>query len=88
MAKKNKTQETEVNVADFVNSYVDNDQKKADSFQLIELLQKWSGFAPKMWGLPSLVLEATITNTQVVMRAMLLSLDSPQERPNFPFMFS
>ncbi|MCT4628260.1 DUF1801 domain-containing protein [Winogradskyella sp.] len=47
---KNKTKETEVNVTDFIESYVDNDQKKADSYQLIELLSKWSGFEPKMWG--------------------------------------
>ena len=47
---KNKTTETEVSVIDFVNSYVDNEQKKADSFQLIELMTKWSGFEPKMWG--------------------------------------
>ena len=46
----NKTVETEANVVDFINSYVDNDQKKADSFQLIELMQEWSGFEPKMWG--------------------------------------
>jgi hypothetical protein len=50
MATKNKTTETQVDVTDFVNAYVDNDQKKADSFQLIELLTKWSGFEPKMWG--------------------------------------
>ncbi|MEH6535552.1 MAG: DUF1801 domain-containing protein [Psychroserpens sp.] len=47
---KNKTTETEVNVIDFINSFVDNDQKKTDSFQLIELMSKWSGFEPKMWG--------------------------------------
>ena len=47
---KNKTAETEVRVIDFVNSYVENEQKKADSFQLIELMSKWSGFEPKMWG--------------------------------------
>ncbi|MBS4042713.1 MAG: DUF1801 domain-containing protein [Chitinophagaceae bacterium] len=35
---------------DFINSYVDNEQKKAESFQLINLLKKWSGFEPKMWG--------------------------------------
>jgi len=50
MAKKNKTAETNVNVTDFINSFVDNEQKKADSFQLIELMTKWSGFEPKMWG--------------------------------------
>ena len=47
---KNKTTETEVDVFAFIDSYVDNDQKKADSLQLIELMSKWSGFAPKMWG--------------------------------------
>jgi hypothetical protein len=50
MAKANKTNETTVNVTDFINSYVEKDEKKADSFQLIELLSKWSGFEPKMWG--------------------------------------
>ena len=47
---KNKTTETSVHVVDFINQYVDNDQKKADSFRLIELMQEWSGFEPKMWG--------------------------------------
>ncbi|HEY9083307.1 MAG TPA: DUF1801 domain-containing protein [Vicingaceae bacterium] len=54
MATKNKTTETAVNVIDFINSFVENDQKKADSFQLIELMTKWSGFEPKMWG-PSII---------------------------------
>ena len=54
MATKNKTTETAVNVFDFINSFVENDQKKADSFQLIELMTKWSGFEPKMWG-PSII---------------------------------
>jgi len=50
MGTKNKTTETEVNVIDFINSFVDNDQKKQDSFRLVELMWKWSGFEPKMWG--------------------------------------
>lgn len=50
MAVKNKTTETEVNVTDFIHSYVDDEQKKADSFRLIELMKEWSGFEPKMWG--------------------------------------
>ena len=50
MAKKNKTSETGVSVRDFINSFVDNEQKKADSFRLIELMREWSGFEPKMWG--------------------------------------
>jgi hypothetical protein len=47
---KNKTVETEVNVIDFINAFVENDQKKADSFRLVDLMSEWSGFEPKMWG--------------------------------------
>ena len=54
MATKTKTTETEVNVIDFINSFADSEQKKQDSFRLIELMQKWSGFKPKMWG-PTMV---------------------------------
>jgi hypothetical protein len=50
MAKKNKTNETEIIVNDFLDSFVDNEQKKADSHKLIELMRSWSGFEPKMWG--------------------------------------
>ena len=50
MATKNKTAETEVSVVDFINSFVENEQKKADSFRLLALMQEWSGFKPKMWG--------------------------------------
>ena len=51
---KTKTTYTGQDVIDFVNSFVDNEQKKADSFQLIELMQEWSEFEPKMWG-PSII---------------------------------
>jgi hypothetical protein len=54
MATKNKTKETEVKVFDFINAFVDNDQKKDDSYKLMELMEKWSGFKPKMWG-PSII---------------------------------
>ena len=47
---KTKTAYTGENVTDFINSYVDNEQKKADSFRLIELMQEWSNAEPKMWG--------------------------------------
>jgi len=47
---KQKTTETDVDVYTFIDSYVEKEQKRADSLALIELLQKWSGFAPKMWG--------------------------------------
>lgn len=51
---KTKTTYTGQNVTDFINSYVDNEQKKVDSYQLIELMQEWSGSEPKMWG-PSII---------------------------------
>lgn len=54
MAAKNKTAETKVNVIDFINSFVDKEEKRQDSFRLIELMRKWSGFEPKMWG-PSII---------------------------------
>ncbi|GFZ78794.1 hypothetical protein GCM10011531_05530 [Aquaticitalea lipolytica] len=47
---KTKTTYTGENVIDFINSYVDNEQKKADSFSLIKLLQEWSGEEAKMFG--------------------------------------
>lgn len=45
-----KTQYTGVDVIEFINTYVESEQKKADSFQLIALLEEWSGFEPKIWG--------------------------------------
>lgn len=51
---KNKTNETTINVTEFINSYVVDEQKKADSFELIKLMQQWSGFEAKMWG-PTIV---------------------------------
>ncbi len=47
---KNKTIETKVDVFDFIDSYVDKEQKKTDSNQLIKLMEKWTGFKPRMWG--------------------------------------
>lgn len=46
---KNKTNETEGSVADFINS-VDDEKKRADSFRLLELFEKNTGVVAKMWG--------------------------------------
>ncbi|WP_113924745.1 DUF1801 domain-containing protein [Cognataquiflexum aquatile] len=46
---KNKTQETEGSVADFINA-IEDDQKRKDSFELIRIFREASGFDPKMWG--------------------------------------
>lgn len=45
-----KTTYNEEDVFEFVNSYVEKEQKKADSLKLIALMREWSGFEPKMWG--------------------------------------
>lgn len=50
MATKNKTTETSANVIDFISSFVDKEEKKQDSFHLLDLMQTWSGFEAKMWG--------------------------------------
>lgn len=47
---KLKTTYTQQDVTAFVNSYVENEQKKMDSFELIKLMQTWTGEKPKMWG--------------------------------------
>ncbi|OXA80430.1 protein of unknown function (DU1801) [Flavobacterium aquidurense] len=51
---KNKTTETETSVLDFINTFVDDETKRNDSFELIKIMQKVTGFEPKMWG-PSII---------------------------------
>jgi hypothetical protein len=47
---KNKTAETGADVIDFINAFADTEQKKADSFALLKLMQQATGHQPKMWG--------------------------------------
>ncbi len=47
---KVKTTYTEESVLDFLASNVEDEQKKADSIRLIELMGQWSGCEAKMWG--------------------------------------
>ncbi len=47
---KNKTAETEKNVIEFIYEFADTEQKRKDSYELIELMQNVSGHEPKMWG--------------------------------------
>ncbi|MCX7743035.1 MAG: DUF1801 domain-containing protein [Flavobacteriales bacterium] len=54
MPRKNKTTETNTDVTVFIHAFVTHEQKKQDSFKLIELMQQWSGYEPKMWG-PSII---------------------------------
>jgi hypothetical protein len=44
-----KTKPTTASVEDFINS-VQNEQKRKDSFVILEMMKKASGEEPKMWG--------------------------------------
>ena len=46
---KNKTTETSSSVTEFILK-VENEGKRDDSFQLIEIFKSITGFEPKMWG--------------------------------------
>ncbi|CAN5527412.1 hypothetical protein BH10BAC4_BH10BAC4_05790 [soil metagenome] len=50
---KNKTTETTKSVNDFI-SKIDDEKKRDDAFQLVEIFKKKTGFEPKMWG-PSII---------------------------------
>ena len=49
-----KTQQTNESVEDFINSFADTEQKRKDSFELLKLMQDFTGYQPKMWG-PSII---------------------------------
>lgn len=45
-----KTKQTDADVVEFINSFADSEQKRSDSFELLKLMQDFTGFEPKMWG--------------------------------------
>ena len=45
-----KTKQTGADVIEFINSFADTEQKKKDSFELLKLMQNFTGYEPKMWG--------------------------------------
>jgi hypothetical protein len=49
-----KTKQTNADVYEFINSFADSGQKKKDSFELLKLMQDFTGHEPKMWG-PSII---------------------------------
>jgi hypothetical protein len=51
---KNKTTETQTSVTDFINTFVDDEAKRKDAFELIKIMQIATDFEPKMWG-PSII---------------------------------
>jgi len=50
---KNKTTETSKSVTDFIDAVAD-ETKRDDSFRIIEIMKRATGFEPKMWG-PTIV---------------------------------
>lgn len=45
-----KTKLTSADVSEFIQSFADTEQKRKDSFDLLKLMQEFTGFEPKMWG--------------------------------------
>lgn len=60
MTQKN-TDKTDANVEAFINSFVDKEEKRKDSFELIELMREISGYTPKIWE-PSIIGFGTYCN--------------------------
>jgi hypothetical protein len=49
-----KTKQTNEDVYKFINTFADTEQKRTDSFELLKLMQDFTGYEPKMWG-PSII---------------------------------
>lgn len=49
-----KTKQTNANVEDFINTFANTEQKRKDGFELLKIMQDFTGFEPKMWG-PSII---------------------------------
>ena len=49
-----KTVPTNVDVHEFIESFSNSEQKKQDSYRLLNLMQEETGFEPVMWG-PSII---------------------------------
>lgn len=45
-----KTKQTDADVTEFINTFADTEQKRKDSFELLKLIQDFTGYEPKMWG--------------------------------------
>lgn len=45
-----KTKQTSADVIEFINAFADTEQKRQDSFELLKLMQDFTGYEPKMWG--------------------------------------
>lgn len=49
-----KTKQHDGDVMAFIEAFAESDQRRKDSYALIQLMQDFTGFPPKMWG-PSII---------------------------------
>jgi hypothetical protein len=49
-----KTKQTDGSVLEFIDTFANSEQKKQDSYELLQLMRDFTGFEPKMWG-PSMI---------------------------------
>jgi hypothetical protein len=49
-----KTKQTDADVSEFIRTFAETEQKRKDSFELLKLMQDFTGYEPKMWG-PSII---------------------------------
>jgi hypothetical protein len=45
-----KTKQTQEDVHEFIQRFADTEQKRSDSFELLKLMQRVTGYEPRMWG--------------------------------------
>lgn len=45
-----KTKQNDASVSEFINAAADTEQKRKDSFEILQLMQDFTGYEPKMWG--------------------------------------
>lgn len=45
-----KTKQTNADVYEFINNYADTEQKRLDSFELLKIMEEFTGYKAKMWG--------------------------------------
>lgn len=45
-----KTKQNDADVIEFINTFAESEQRKKDSFELLKIMQEFTGYEPKMWG--------------------------------------
>lgn len=45
-----KTKQTNADVETFINAFAETEQRKQDSFELLKIMQEYTGYEPKIWG--------------------------------------